>query len=145
MFETGLRLTVGERIMIMRIRKGMSKQDLGAVAFPDLSAPHIKLKKLETGFQPPTEEEVRQIAKALDVSEGMLFGIEPTAVGAGMAVSNKIIDAVPALGNYIGIFNQLAALGKFDMMLDVLTSMCSDDNVRGKLEAFKTKAQLNPR
>ena len=144
MFETGLRLTVGERIMIMRIRKGMSKQDLGAVAFPDLSAPHIKLKKLETGFQPPTEEEVRQIAKALDVSEGMLLGIEPTTAG-GMAVSNKIIDAVPALGNYIGIFNQLATLGKFDMMLDVLTSMCSDDNVRGKLEAFKTKAKLNPR
>ena len=59
MFETGLRLTVGERIMIMRIRKGMSKQDLGAVAFPDLSAPHVKLKKLETGFQLLTEEEVR--------------------------------------------------------------------------------------
>jgi len=57
-----------------------------------------------------------------------------------LAVSNKIIDAVPALGNYIGIFNQLAALGKFDMMLDVLTSMCSDDNVRGKLERLKVKS-----
>jgi hypothetical protein len=144
MMETGLRLTLGERIMILRTRKGISKQELGAAVFPELNAANVKIKKIEVGFQTPTEEEVRQIAKALGVSEGMLIGIEPMTID-GMAVSNKIIEAVPALGNYIGIFNQLAALGKFDMMLDVLTSMCSDDNVRGKLEAFKTKAQLNPR
>jgi hypothetical protein len=144
MMETALRLTVGERIMIMRTRKGMSKQELGAAVFPDLNAPNVKVKKFEAGFQTPTEEEVRQIAKALGVSEGVLIGIEPT-IAEGVAVSTKIIDAVPALANYIGIFNQLATLGKFDMMLDVLTSMCSDDNVRGRLEAFKTQAQIKSR
>jgi len=42
-----MKLTIGEQIMIHRLRANMNQKEFARLAFPDLAAPHMKVQKIE--------------------------------------------------------------------------------------------------
>jgi hypothetical protein len=62
-------LTTGECCLIYRRRAGLSLGATGAQAWPDLKAVHQKLKKIETGQQIPTQNDLERLAEVLGAPE----------------------------------------------------------------------------
>jgi hypothetical protein len=62
-------LTIGELCHLKRFRAGLTLAEVGALAWPDFKAAHQKLRKIETGAQIPTGEELARLAEALKAPE----------------------------------------------------------------------------
>jgi len=63
--------TIGERVMLMRRRRGLSQRDLAAMA--EMSP--TTLNRLEQGLQSVYAERLATLARILDVSADYLLGL----------------------------------------------------------------------
>jgi transcriptional regulator with XRE-family HTH domain len=63
--------TIGERVMLMRRRRGLSQRDLAAMA--EMSP--TTLNRLEQGLQSVYAERLATLARILDVSSDYLLGL----------------------------------------------------------------------
>lgn len=92
-------LTVGEKIMVLRQRKGLNLLELGKALKTtrrgkNIKNPNIKLKKIEAGQLKADKEELKALAKALDVHVDV-FKSE------GLNVSEEILVRFPKLQFYL--------------------------------------------
>jgi len=62
-----MNLKQGELIALYRTRRGWTQKMLGEKLFPGLSAPHVKMRKIEAGLQKPTPEELKAIGIELGI------------------------------------------------------------------------------
>lgn len=67
-------ITLGEVCLIRRYRAGLSLAEAGAAAWPDLKAANQKLKKIESGIQAPSVEDLERLAEVLGAPELVGFG-----------------------------------------------------------------------
>lgn len=63
--------TIGERVMLMRRRRGLSQRDLAAMA----AMSPTTLNRLEQGLQSVYAERLATLARILDVSADYLLGL----------------------------------------------------------------------
>src|SRR5712691_2107294 len=80
--------TIGERVMLMRRRRGLTQQDLATRAQMSKTA----LNRLENGLQSVYVERLATLARILDVSADYLLGLEEEpqrASSGGRARENR--------------------------------------------------------
>jgi len=118
-----MKLATGEKIMVLRTRIHMEKQELGKLAFPDMLAPHVKIKKFESGAQIPNADEIAAIAKVLNVPVSSIAGED------GIHIEPMVFEVAPSFKYYIGMMNDAARAGKPKLIKTVLNEMCSDGDL----------------
>ncbi len=118
-----MRLTQPEIIQILRKRAGLNQAELGSRAFDaTIDSGRTKIKNIELGNQLPTDDDLRCIAKCLDVPVEQL---QPTPRGKetssedrrdGIQISHKVIDMFPDLGEYLVMLEKAAGVDDFDLI-----------------------------
>ncbi len=130
-----LKLTVGELISIFRNRKGLTQAELGEMVFTDLQTPNVKVKKIEKDQQRPTNEEVRKIAKALDVEPEFIMQSKLCVIpsekdrkreGYEYRISGKVKLACPNFSTYLQAINSMAKVDDIEVMMIILKKMCKE-------------------
>jgi transcriptional regulator with XRE-family HTH domain len=130
-----LKLTVGELISIFRNRKGMTQAELGEIVFKDLQSPNVKVKKIEKDQQRPTNEDVIQIAKALDVEPEFIMQSKLYVIpsekdrrreGYEYRISGKVKLACPNFSTYLQAINSMAKVDDIEIMMIILKKMCKE-------------------
>ena len=71
--------TIGERVMLMRRRRGLTQQELAQLGHMSKTA----LNRFETGMQSLYVERLATLARLLDVSADYLLGLTPEDPNAG--------------------------------------------------------------
>jgi transcriptional regulator with XRE-family HTH domain len=112
-----MQLTQPEIILILRKRAHITQAELGSRAFETSpNSGRTKIKNIELGRQLATDDDLRRIAKCLDVP---VEKFEPTpeyndiAAGngeGGILISKKIIDMFMNLSKYLEMLNEAAEL-----------------------------------
>jgi transcriptional regulator with XRE-family HTH domain len=81
--------TIGERVMLMRRRRGLSQRDLAALA--EMSP--TTLNRLEQGLQSVYAERLATLARILDVSADYLLGLPPREERTASSTARAHADA----------------------------------------------------
>jgi hypothetical protein len=107
-----MRLSIGEKLLVLRKRAGMSLCEVGEAAFPELKAAHIKVKKLEDGTQLPSDEEIERLSKVLraDIQQLVPPGTQHLENG-GYYVSHEVFDMFPKLREYLDFLYSAVRIG----------------------------------
>ena len=115
-----MELTQPEIIQILRRRADMNQGTFGAKAFDtSFESGRTKIKNIELGKQIPSEDDLKKMARVLEVSPETLKPKEgpqkparqiSTAVKEGMVIHKKTLLLVPDLGAYLDMFNKAVML-----------------------------------
>jgi transcriptional regulator with XRE-family HTH domain len=81
--------TIGERVMLMRRRRGLSQRDLAALA--EMSP--TTLNRLEQGLQSVYAERLATLARLLDVSADYLLGLPQRESGHASRTASAHAEA----------------------------------------------------
>jgi transcriptional regulator with XRE-family HTH domain len=103
-----MQLSVGEKIMIFRHRKGLKIGELGDIVFGDQVAPHHPIKRIESGVRTPTVENLNDIANALDIDVNILLtdsDVNGIQFQDNMSLNSKFEELFPKLPKYIALLN----------------------------------------
>lgn len=119
-----MELTIGEKIMVIRNRKGLKLNELAAKLYPDLAAAHQKLKKIEAGIQTPEESEIKTIAKTLNIDSSYFFDNEVKDPDA-LCLKPDFLSIFPGIDRHFNLLNTGFYMGK-DFCLDVFRRMVKD-------------------
>lgn len=118
-----MRLTQPEIIQILRKRAGLNQAELGSRAFDTtFDSGRTKIKNIELGNQKPTDDDLRRIAKCLDVPVEQLqltaAGKEPASGNGrdGIRISQKVIDMFPDLGEYLLMIEKAAMIDDSELI-----------------------------
>jgi len=108
-----MQLTQPEIIQILRKRAGFSQAELGSKAFETTpNSGRTKIKNIELGRQLSTDNDLRLIARCLDVPVERLQPnpeCNETLSGksqGGVLISQKIVDMFPDLGKYLEMLDK---------------------------------------
>jgi len=77
--------TIGERVLVMRRRRGLTQQELATRARMSKTA----LTRLETGLQSVYAERLATLARCLNVSTDYLFGLQEAPQDAPRGVGGQ--------------------------------------------------------
>lgn len=102
-----MKLKQGELIALHRSRKGLTQKILGEKLFGNLSAPHVKMRKIEAGIQKPTLKELKDIAVALDIDFEDLVNVK-SEENKDFIVLKEALDYFPKLRFYLEYINLAA-------------------------------------
>jgi transcriptional regulator with XRE-family HTH domain len=119
-----MQLTQPEIILILRKRANITQAELGSKAFDTTpNSGRTKIKNIELGRQLATRDDLRQIAKCLDVPVEMF---EPTPENheiiagkreGGILISDKIVDMFMNLRKYLEMLNEAADLEDSELIV----------------------------
>ncbi len=119
-----MQLTQPEIILILRKRANITQAELGSKAFETTpNSGRTKIKNIELGRQLATGDDLRRIAKCLDVP---VEKFEPapenydTAAGnseGGVLISKKIVDMFINLPKYLEMLNEAADLEDSELIV----------------------------
>jgi hypothetical protein len=115
-----MQITLGQCLMIHRTKRGLTHKELGHRVFPDLSAPHQKIKKIETGKYAPKPDELKAIAGALEISVSEIKAVSITAVDDRLCFEDKVFEFLPSLEGDIKIINQAAQMDREETALTII-------------------------
>lgn len=114
-----IKLTPGEKIMILRTRQGFSRKELGHIVYiknnlKDLEYPDGRLKKIETNIiQPknymPGELEIfaKELGVSIDVFETEVEVVEEKPrIYRKLCLNEKFMEMYPDLEKYFDLLNQ---------------------------------------
>ena len=122
-----MKLTLGERFTIYRMRSGLTKKVLAEKAFPGLAAPQMKIQKIENSSQIPSDEEAKAIASALGITVSDLIGVAPDErVNGRIHVPEKTLTAIPKLRVYLKVLISMADLQDDVLLKTTISSMCRE-------------------
>ena len=119
-----MQLTQPEIILIFRKRANITQAELGSRAFETTpNSGRTKIKNIELGRQLATDDDLRQIAKCLDIPVEML---EPNSENnemiagkreSGILISDKIVDMFMNLRKYLEMLNEAADLDDSELIV----------------------------
>jgi len=126
-------LTIAEIIQILRKRAGLNQGDFGAKTFSkSFEAGRTKVKNIELGKQKPTQADLMNIAKTLDVPLSILnLKRQPTASERvspkdAFFIDKKVLKFFPDLDAYIDMLNKAVSIEDMELI----------DHLAGKISAL---------
>jgi transcriptional regulator with XRE-family HTH domain len=134
-----VKLTIPEKIQLLRKRMGMNQGQFGAKAFnTSEDAGRTKIKNIELGKQKPTPDDLIQISSVLNVpasifdqASGESTVLQKT-VGQGIAVDEAVLDRFQQLGPYLEMLNRAVTIEDEELI----------EHIAGKLsDVFAVRAQ----
>lgn len=112
-----------EIIQVLRRRANISQGVFGARAFKtSFESGRTKVKNIELGRQAPTKEDLKKMAKELNVTiDEMLPATDSesnikTTGEKGLYILPKVLDMFPGLGSYLEMMNKAAMLDDNDLI-----------------------------
>jgi transcriptional regulator with XRE-family HTH domain len=138
--EDRMKLTLPEKIQLLRKRMGLNQGQFGAKAF-DMSVEtgRTKIKNIELGKQKPTPDDLVRMAEALNVPESILQQVSVnedrylSAANQGMVVDQAVLDRFQRLGDYLEMLNRAVSIKDEELI----------DHIAGKLSGvFVFKRRL---
>jgi transcriptional regulator with XRE-family HTH domain len=116
-------LTQAEIIQVLRRRTNLNQGDFGARAFnTSYESGRTKVKNIELGKQTPTAEDLKKMARALNVDQGE---IQPSRNGATDAVtlhpgdamvSSAVLETFAGLDTYLDMLNKAVQIGDTELI-----------------------------
>ena len=118
-----MQLTQPEIILILRKRANITQAELGSRAFETTpNSGRTKIKNIELGRQLASDDDLKRIAKCLDVAIEM-FEPKPEHNEiiadyreGGFLISQKIVDMFVNLRKYLEMLNEAADLGDSELI-----------------------------
>jgi hypothetical protein len=111
-----MKLTLGEKLMVLRSRKGLSKKALGQAVFDGIEHPNVKMHKIEAGRQKVSKNDLDRICDVLGIKKEELTDDD------SLLLSPIIIEAVPEFGKYVKMLNEAAMIGDPELVRSTLES-----------------------
>jgi transcriptional regulator with XRE-family HTH domain len=118
-----MQLTQSEMIQILRKRAGLNQAELGSRAFDtNMDSGRTKIKNIELGKQRVTDDDIRRIARCLDVPVQQLRpstgGEKDGALSSkdGILLSQKVVDMFPELQEYLEMLEKASLIDDFDLI-----------------------------
>ena len=118
-----MHLTQSEIIQILRKRAGLNQAELGSRAFDtNIDSGRTKIKNIELGKQRVTDDDLKRIARCLDVPVQQL---RPSTDGDkdgassfkdGILLSQKVVDMFPELQEYLEMLEKASLIDDFDLI-----------------------------
>lgn len=137
-----MKLTLPEKIQLLRKRTGMNQGQFGAEAFNmSVETGRTKIKNIELGKQKPTAEDLVQMAKILDVPVSVFdhtAGERTDArmpVAAGMLVNQAVLDRFHQLGPYLEMLNRAVAIKDEELIAHIADKLSGIFVLGSRLEA----------
>ncbi len=114
-----MELLTGEKLMILRMRAGVSAKALGEMTFPNLEHPNLKISRMESGRLKTSAADAKAILKALELDPNELHTPDR------LQLSPKITKIVPGISDYLNLVNQAADLGNEDLLRSTLVALAN--------------------
>jgi transcriptional regulator with XRE-family HTH domain len=119
-----MQLTQSEIIQVLRKRAGLNQAELGSRAFnTTVESGRTKIKNIELGKQHASTEDLKCIARSLDVSPEQLQprpgnkDLDPAPVQGGILISKKIADMFPGLRDYLDMLEKASMIDDSDLIV----------------------------
>jgi transcriptional regulator with XRE-family HTH domain len=130
--EVIVELTLPETIQLLRKRLGLNQGQFGSKAFnTSEEAGRTKIKNIELGKQKPTPDDLKQMARVLDIPSST-FDQVPAAKVVGKAppregvlVDQAVLDRFHQLGPYLEMLNR-AVLIKDEELIGHIAGKLAD-------------------
>ncbi|MBL0713251.1 MAG: hypothetical protein JJV98_06075 [Desulfosarcina sp.] len=132
-----MELSQSEIVQICRRRAGLNQGTLGADAFnTSFESGRTKIKNIELGRQKPTQQDIENLARVLNIPvsalipnpTGKVRGHDATSP-QGLDVSEKTIEQFPGLDAYLEMLNKAVLLNDrelIDYIAEKLARLFSD-------------------
>lgn len=115
-----MQITLGQCLLLYRNKRGLTHKELGARVFPELSAPHQKIKKIESGVYEPKPAELTKLAKALEVSvTDLRHASIDTNKQDNMCFNEEVHEMFPNLKESIKIVNSAVHMQNEGFALEI--------------------------
>ena len=118
-----MQLTQSEIIQILRKRAGLNQAELGSRAFSTtVESGRTKIKNIELGKQNVSPEDLKCIARSLDVSLEQLQpfprknNLDSASVQDGILISQKVADMFPDLREYLDMLEKASVIDDSDLI-----------------------------
>jgi transcriptional regulator with XRE-family HTH domain len=118
-----MRLTQSEIIQILRKRAGLNQAELGSRAFnTTIDSGRTKIKNIELGKQRVSEDDLKRIAKCLDVPFEQLQPspgkkkLTTVKFNDGIQISQKVVDMFPDLREYLEMLEKASRIDDGDLI-----------------------------
>jgi transcriptional regulator with XRE-family HTH domain len=118
-----MQLTQSEIIQILRKRAGLNQAELGSRAFSTtIESGRTKIKNIELGKQNVSPEDLKCIARSLDVSLEQLQpfprknNLDSAPVQDGILISQKVADMFPDLREYLDMLEKASVIDDSDLI-----------------------------
>ena len=138
-----MKLTLPEKIQLLRKRSGLNQGQFGAKAFNmSIETGRTKIKNIELGKQKPTSDDLVQMAKALDVPESVLNHVAVDAndrlmnVDQGILVDQAVLDRFHQLADYLEMLNRAVSIHDEELIEHIADKLSSMFTVSGQLKAI---------
>lgn len=138
-----MKLTLPEKIQLLRKRMGLNQGQFGAKAFNmSVETGRTKIKNIELGKQKPTSDDLVQIAKVFDVPESLLHQV---SVGEtdhlspslqGLFVDQAVLDRFHQLGDYLEMLNRAVSIKDEELIEHISDKLSSVFTFSSQLKAI---------
>jgi transcriptional regulator with XRE-family HTH domain len=118
----------------------LTHKELGTRVFPELSAPHQKIKKIESDKYEPKPDELKALADALDVAVSEIKRVIITPMQDDrLFIEEKVFDYLPSLEGDIKIINQAAQMDREETALTIIEVVLKNSlrTIEQKLKSCK--------
>ncbi len=138
-----MKLTLPEKIQLLRKRMGLNQGQFGAKVFNlSVETGRTKIKNIELGKQKPTSDDLVQMAKVLEVPESMLHQV--SADGAdrlspfdqGLFVDQAVLDRFSQLGDYLEMLNRAVSIKDEELIAHIADKLSSVFMFSSQLKAI---------
>lgn len=125
-----MKLSQSETIQILRKRAGLNQAELGSRAFnTNIDSGRTKIKNIELGKQRPSDEDLKQMARCLDVPIEVLepsSGNNQARANAGdLILPKKVALMFPDLREYLEMLDKASEIDDYDL-IDYLSKKIAD-------------------
>ena len=138
-----MKLTLPEKIQLLRKRTGLNQGQFGSKAFNmSVETGRTKIKNIELGKQKPTADDLVQIAKVLDVPPSALEQASVEGIGAspspkaGILVDQAVLDRFHQLGPYLEMLNRAVSIKDNELVAHIADKLCGVFAMDSQLEAI---------
>ncbi len=118
-----MQLTQSEIIQILRKRAGLNQAELGSRSFnTTFDSGRTKIKNIELGKQRISDDDLKRIARCLDVPLVQLQPMPETKKTTlaqfenGILISKKVVDMFPDLGEYLEMIEKASMIDDLDLI-----------------------------
>ncbi len=138
-----MKLTLSEKIQLLRKRSGMNQGQFGAKAFStSVETGRTKIKNIELGKQKPTPEDLVQMSKVLDVPPSVFRGRQSDNPRAedpprqGVLVDQAVLDRFDQLGPYLEMLNRAVFINDEELIEHIANKLSGVLVFNGTLKAI---------
>jgi transcriptional regulator with XRE-family HTH domain len=138
-----MKLTLPEKIQLLRKRMGLNQGQFGAKAFNmSVETGRTKIKNIELGKQKPTPDDLVQMARTLGVPESTLHQVSvegadhSTVAHNGLVVDQAVLDRFHQLGDYLEMLNRAVSINDEELIAHIADKLSAVFTFSSPLQAI---------